>query len=461
MYYIGGIEMLKETENFIIEYDDIVYIDKIVEKLEKEMRRILDFFELNNLSKKKKVKIWNNILEYQKHLEKYVPKYYEWMIADTYDGNINVLSIEQCKKTKSHFDIELEKFLKNIIHEFVHSCQQEINSNSKNVEWFWEALATNLGNPFDHVTSIQCAKEDLMNDFNSLFNNYNTAYTIGKYMIEKLSHNKILEYVKNREKLINDTDEIIIGAKKWFNENYLEIPPVPKAENDDFIIYASNSLTLLANDALTELSNNKQRILNFFGLSNYRKVEVNLYDNQNDFIRFLRNIRSPRWFIPSYCKGTFDDYMINHSINLNLLKNDYSKYLKSLIHEFIHIIYNNIVDERITWLDEGLAMNLSGEKSIYDNQENFQKFFEENILSINQIPSMNDLVHGENFVNENYNGYDLSYLVVKYILETMSHNDILVIIKDSNKAKLLGHSVLKDAIKHYTKIVNYSLERKK
>lgn len=442
--------MIKETENFIIEYDSsIEYIDEIVEKLKNEMKRILNFFELSNLSKKKKVKIWNNILEYQTHLEKYVPKYYEWMIADTYDGNINMLSIKECKKTKSHFDIELEEFLKNIIHEFVHSCQQEINPDSKNVEWFWEALATNLGNPFDHVTSIQCTKEELMYDFNSLFNNYNTSYTIGKYMLENFSHSKILEYVKNREKLINDTDEIIIGAKKWFNENYLELPSIPKAENEDFVIYASNSLTSLATSALTELSNEKQRILNFFELSNYRKVQVNLYDNQENFVSFLKNIRSPRWFIPKYCKGTFDDFMINHSINLERLNSDYSNCLKSLIHEFVHIIYNNIAEERITWLDEGLAMNLSGENSIYDNRENFQNFFEENILSIKQIPFMNDLVHGENFVNENYNGYDLSYFVVKYILETMTQSDIISIIKDSNKAKIIGYSVLEDAIKYY------------
>lgn len=43
------------------------------------------------------------------------------MNADTFDGNINLLSIEECRKTREHSDITLEEFLENIIHEFVHS----------------------------------------------------------------------------------------------------------------------------------------------------------------------------------------------------------------------------------------------------------------------------------------------------------------------------------------------------
>ena len=106
------------------------------------------------------------------------------MNADTFDGNINLLSIEECRKTKAHSDITLEEFLENIIHEFVHSCQQEINPDSKNVEWFWEALATNLGNPFDHTIDFQFNEEQLINDFNSVPNNYEIVFTIGKYLLE-------------------------------------------------------------------------------------------------------------------------------------------------------------------------------------------------------------------------------------------------------------------------------------
>ena len=444
--------MIKENENFIVECDENVdYIDDLVSTLEKEMQRILSFFEIPNLKEKKTIKIWNSREKYQAYLEQYVAKYYDWMIADTHDGHINMLSVDECKKTKSHEDITMSSFLQNIIHEFVHSCQQEINSNATNVEWFWEALATNLGNPFDHVTSIQYSKEELMYQFASLPYSYTTAYTIGKYMLEKISHNQILEYVKNPQKLIDDTDNIIANAKKWFNERYLMLPTIPKAENESFVIYASDSLSQLAHDTLSELSANKQRILNFFGLTNYRKVEVNLYDNQDDFIGFLKNIRSPEWPVPDYCQGTFDDYMINHSIDLKTLNDRYSKYLKSTLHEFIHIIYNDAVaKERVIWLDEGLAINLSGDYSVYDDDEKFRTFFQTSILSIENLPSINELAHGKEFVNEDYNGYDLSYLAVRYMLETMPHDDILSTIKENEAARLLGQNVLENAIQYYS-----------
>ena len=210
--------MRKETKEFIIEYDkDIDYIADLIKKLEQEVDRILNFFELKNLKKKKKIKIWTSRKAYQTHLEKYVPKYYEWMNADTFDGNINLLSIEECRKTREHSDITLEEFLENIIHEFVHSCQQEINPDSKNVEWFWEALATNLGNPFDYTIDLKFNEDQLINDFNSVPNNYEIAFTIGKYLLENYSHEDIMRYVRNPEILRKDARNIFNEAKDRVN----------------------------------------------------------------------------------------------------------------------------------------------------------------------------------------------------------------------------------------------------
>ena len=210
--------MRKETKEFIIEYDkDIDYIADLIKKLEQEVDRILNFFELKNLKKKKKIKIWTSRKAYQTHLEKYVPKYYEWMNADTFDGNINLLSIEEYRKTREHSDITLEEFLENIIHEFVHSCQQEINPDSKNVEWFWETLATNLGNPFDYTIDLKFNEDQLINDFNSVPNNYEIVFTIGKYLLENYSHEDIMRYVRNPEILRKDARNIFNEVKDRVN----------------------------------------------------------------------------------------------------------------------------------------------------------------------------------------------------------------------------------------------------
>ena len=68
--------MKKENENFIVECDENVdYIDDLVSTLEKEMQRILSFFEIPNLKEKKTIKIWNSREKYQAYLEQYVAKY--------------------------------------------------------------------------------------------------------------------------------------------------------------------------------------------------------------------------------------------------------------------------------------------------------------------------------------------------------------------------------------------------
>src|SRR5690606_5871316 len=115
---------------------------------------------------------------YIKNMSKYIDDYQEWMIGDTYDGNINMLSLENCKKTKTHKEMTLTEYIKVVIHELVHICQQEVNPNAYGCEWFWEALATNLSEQTLFETIVDCKKEQLMFDYLNLQNGYPISYTI-------------------------------------------------------------------------------------------------------------------------------------------------------------------------------------------------------------------------------------------------------------------------------------------
>ena len=310
---------------------------------------------------------------------------------------------------------------------------------------------------YDYVTSVHYKKEELMYRFNDLKFNYEVAFTIVTFMMENYTQEKMLNYVKNPSQLIIDTDQILTEVDQWFNCNFLLLPNIPKVENDDFVIYASDSLEQFAKDTLDMLTKNQKRILDFFGVSHYRKVQVNLYDNQETFLRFLKSIRPKKSSIPSYCTGTFDNFMINSSIDGSTLLEKYKSKLKSSLHEWIHIIYNDcITDKRVLWLDEGFATNLSGDRSRLDDDEKFKEFIQNRILKIPDMPNMNDLTHGKKFVTETYNGYDLSYFVVRYLLETMSQDRIRTIIKDSQKTEELGKTILSNAIQYYVQKYNLS-----
>ena len=371
------------------------------------------------------------------------------MNGDTYDGNINILSIEECRKTIFHQDMTLEEMLKVITHEFVHACQQEINPDAADVEWFWEALTTNLANPFDHVASMQCEDEELIKNLNATPYNYEICFTIGKFMLENYSHEQVLDYIKNPDKLRKNAKTIFKEEREWFHKKYLPLSLTPKAENNDFKIFALDELEDFATDCLAYITEQKGKILDFFGLDRFRKIEINLFDNQETFINFIKKLRWQGAKIPSYCKGTFDNFMVNDSLSPMDASLNPNRYKSGVLHECIHIIYNSMTDKRITWLDEGLAMNLSGERNNLRDEESFKNYMMQKIASMNPPSNINQLSHGEMFVNEEYNGYELSYLAVRYLLETKTKDEIHEMIKNSHKAIEIGNEILPSALTYF------------
>jgi len=205
-----------ELNNFIIECDkNICYMENIISTLENNIYDILNFFELDKLSKKKNVIIFSNREKYKEHMLQFVPEFKEWMCADTYDGNINLLEISEARKAKEHKDMTLDKFIKSILHEFVHSCQQELKFNSEGTAWYREALATNLsGQDYIPISLSNCDFNKFKKDFYNTKNCYSYSFTIGKFMLENYSKDKLLEYIKNPNLLKKDEDSIFELAKQ-------------------------------------------------------------------------------------------------------------------------------------------------------------------------------------------------------------------------------------------------------
>ena len=87
----------------------------------------------------------------------------------------------------------------------------------EDISWFWEALATNLGNPTDFKKIPINATNEEIKEFGNLEDNYLIAYTIGKYMLENYSHEEILDYVKYPTTILNDSDLILNNAREWSN----------------------------------------------------------------------------------------------------------------------------------------------------------------------------------------------------------------------------------------------------
>lgn len=126
--------MIREIDNVIIEYSDIdsYYIDKLIDVFKSKYNTIVDFFRLGNNNSRVGIKIWNDLEEYKKNLLNAWEKqgidreYQDNFIANTEDGNINMLSFELVRKISDFKSYSMEEFCNNVCHEFVHLCQQKV-----------------------------------------------------------------------------------------------------------------------------------------------------------------------------------------------------------------------------------------------------------------------------------------------------------------------------------------------
>lgn len=214
----AGEEGVLSTDCFELHYsrDCEALVGEISGTLLENMERIMSFFQLETLEKKISVVIYADVDAYAAHVKECGQNYYEWMIADTFDGRINVLALEACRLSRSHARMDEEEYARLIVHEFVHICQQQVEPDCYGCIWFWEALATNLAGQVMAPVEICCSREELMFHYQELPAAYAISYRLGKYMLEHLPYEQIYNYIRRPAALWEDTEKILEAVKQDF-----------------------------------------------------------------------------------------------------------------------------------------------------------------------------------------------------------------------------------------------------
>ena len=233
-----------------------------------------------------------------------------------------------------------------------------------------------------------------------------------------------------------------------------------KLETNLCKINYSESLEDLAK-ATVSLLNQKIKEFNlFFDISNNEQIIVNYFDNLEEFREFIYSIRGERDSLPEYARGTYDKGMINAFVNPKFQL----KRLYTASHELFHILYmkcilNNDSSKRIVWYDEGMAQFMSGEKD-YLTDDTFKDFYFNVREKTKTIPQMNSLKHGKEFVNEDYNCYDLSYLSIKYLSEILSDIQFKNLMSDFPKIIQLGDNIISKMFSYFDEKLESKIVKK-
>ena len=209
----GKKEMIYKTDVYSIEYDkkSEKLVQTINEALSQNFQRVLDFWGIEKLENHVNVKIYSEMDDWIKFYEAKSGTNYQDYVVGCADGpNIYVLAFDEYKKTQMHKNDSLEDFQKVMVHEFVHICHNQLITNRYGYSFIMgEGLATYLADqPYNHDIKIDYPKDKLFsNDFFSLSNDlYSLSQKIVRQLVEKVSHEKLLEYALDYTKLYKDWD---------------------------------------------------------------------------------------------------------------------------------------------------------------------------------------------------------------------------------------------------------------
>lgn len=192
--------------------------------------------------------------------------------------------------------------------------------------------------------------------------------------------------------------------------------------------------------------------LKLFKLKNCSRINIYLYKNQDRYAEAMYQMGEE---ISQYSKGSFNPHnrTINHVYNEKTIEND-------LKHELIHLLYYEVYEDkyqRILWLDEGLAQNLSTKKM---SEEEFKIWYLSRIeRKDKQIPPISFLKqHGTNYgefidlETNSYNGYDLSYAMVRYLIDVYGKSHLSNFLQDQKQIFQLESTILESMHKYYSKL---------
>lgn len=118
-----------------------------------------------------------------------------------------------------------------------------------------------------------------------------------------------------------------------------------------------------------------------------------------------------------------------------------------VFHELIHYITDFLYGKLPEWITEGIAKYLDG-----TYKQDLTGLL--NLVNNYQIPNVSEM-NNDRFVvkDENdkvvYNGYDLSYLMIRYIIETLGKEYLFTLMKNKEQIKLVEQNTLTDAIEYF------------
>ena len=346
------------------------------------------------------------------------------------------------KKPEYLFLYKFKEFLAIFHNEILNNNLASINGKKKNIL----ADVVNLYK----IAIAYCGKDRLHDILNKLpkkssylsdlyYQNSGEYYRLINTALNLI--NSVLEE-KNQRSVITKKEKSAVMKKLQF-------------ECKEYKLYSPDSLKYITDNMHDILIKKIKEYQQLFDIKELEQIQINFFDDINKFRSFIYDLRGESASLPEYAVGTFDNGMINAFIDKDILtvSDKYMKKIYMASHELFHILYRKYVYKngynRIVWYDEGMAQFMSGEKDHLLDIDKFKKYYFSVKENTKEIPNINEIKHGNSFKNELYNGYDISYLCVKYLNEILNENEFRNLMTNFDKIRDYGNTIVEDMFCYY------------
>ncbi len=179
--------------------EDLEYSQTIINKVQEISKEIVEFFEIKDFGSKVVARFWNSLEDFRTYLKEvsqkeecpdYVCGFCNYVNEIEY---IEILSLKEYRKTKSHENGTIEDLCYLVLHEFAHACQRKYKK-TKCYTWLSEGCATTISHQFEKYPKVMNATLEQMQYGRTNYNNYHTMFY---YVYKKYGRDYILNLMAN------------------------------------------------------------------------------------------------------------------------------------------------------------------------------------------------------------------------------------------------------------------------
>ena len=176
------------------------------------------------------------------------------------------------------------------------------------------------------------------------------------------------------------------------------------------------------------LESNYDRIANDLNVTLDEKINVTIYPNINEFHKATGYIDAEDWFVGFARDGEI--FMVS-PLNPGSVHN-YDSLMKVIVHEYTHILVENINKNTDVYLNEGIAV-------VEANQiDSSTKYYLKEIATLNKLPKIDEMKY-------NYSELEQPYLIsggfVDFIIKNNGYEKVIDLIKNpDNIEEIIGLS---------------------